>query len=249
MNMKKPNPVISLALAFIVLFSATLSCNVGETEEKTNLFYHYYSFEPEFLLDAFEAGNVDVFSPIDEQPARIPSDQQIPVSWTQDDYLRIANALHEFVWGETLEGWQLNSMDFALGCEKSSIGFQEGNFKFFKIAKTGERESRLQLIINIRPRDKYVFITENEYYPKLVDWSSIDLGQNQLSASDVLQIAENAGGQEKRLLVDNACNISIWLSPDSASYRGWVVHYYRRDDGTTLFQVNIDPVTGEIRSR
>lgn len=169
------------------------------------------------------------------------------MSWTQDDYFRIANALHKFVWGETLDGWQLNNMDFGLGCEEFGIGFQDGNFELFKIVESGERESRIQLIINIRPRSKFVFITKNEYYPKLVDWSSIDLGQNLLSAEDVLQIADNAGGQEKRLSVANACSISLWLSPDSASYEGWRVHYYRKDDGTTLFRIKIDPVTGEIR--
>jgi len=246
--MKRFDPGVSVILALLVLLSATLSCNFDETEKKTNLFNHYYSIEPEVLLDQLEEGQTNVFSPIADEPIDIPPDQQILVPWVQEDYLRIANALYQFVKGETLDSWQLNSMDFTLGCEEVDTGFQHGNFEFFKIVKTGERESRVALIININPRSKYVFITENEYYPKLVNWPSIDLEQNQLSASEVLQMAENAGGQGKRLLVDNACNISIWLSPDSASYTGWVVHYYRRDDGTTLFRVSIDPITGEIRS-
>ncbi|MDQ3004944.1 MAG: hypothetical protein M3R47_06115 [Chloroflexota bacterium] len=238
----------SVILPLLVLVSATLSCNFNETEEKTNLFNHYYSIEPELLLDSLKAGKTNVFFPIAGEPVDIPLDQQILVPWTQNDYLRIANALYEFVNSKTLDSWQLNSMDFASGCEEFDAGFQHGNFEFFKIVKTDERESRIALIININPRGKYVFITENKYYPKLVDWSSIDLEQNQLSASDVLQIAENAGGQAKRLSVDNACNISIWFSPDSASYSGWVAHYYRRDDGITLFQANIDPIKGEIYS-
>ena len=246
--MKQFGPAGSVILALLVLLSATLSCNFDETEEKTNLFNHYYSIEPESLFDALEAGITNVFSPIAEAPVDIPPNQQIPVRWTQDDYLRIANGLYEFARDKTLDGWQLNSMDFALGCEEFDTGLQDGNFEFFKIVKTNERESRIALIININPKGRYVFITENEYYPKLVDWSSIDLEQNQLSASEVLQMVENAGGQEKRLSVDNACNISIWLSSDSARYRGWVVHYYRRDDRTTLFQVTIDPITGEIHS-
>jgi hypothetical protein len=246
--MKRFGPVGSVILAFLVLVSATLSCNFDETEEKTNLFNHYYSIDPEFLLDSLKEGKANVFSPIAEEPVDIPPDQQILVPWTQDDYLRIANALYEFIIGETLDRWQLNTMDFALGCDEFDTGLQHGNLKFFKIVKTGEREARIELIININPRGKYVFVTENKYYPKLVDWSSIDLEQSHIFASEFLQLAENAGGQEKRLSVDNACNISIWLSPDSASYRGWVVHYYRRDDRTTLFQITIDPITGEIHS-
>ena len=248
--MKHLNPAIPIVLGFVGLCAALVLCEVvsDKEEEKTNLFYHYYSIQPESLLHELEVGDVNAFHPIDEEPPFIPLDQQITVPWTQDDYLRIANALYEFVRGETVDGWELHTMNFSLRCEELDIGFQDGNFEFFKIAKTGERESRIQLIINIYPRGQYVFITENEYYPQLVDWDSIDLGQIQLSATDVLRIAENAGGQVNRLSVENACNISLSLSPGSARYKGWFVHYYRRDDRTTLFQVNIDPITGEIHS-
>jgi len=252
--MKRLNPTILVSFVFVVLCGAMtllilLDAVSDKKEERTNLFYHYYSIEPASLLEALEAGNINVFSPVDEEPPLVPSNQQIPVPWTQEDYFRIANALSQFVWGDTdtLEGWQLNSMDFALGCGKVGIGFQDGNFRLFKNVKTDERESRIVRIVNIDPRSKVVFITENEYYPILADWSAIDLGQNLLSAEEILQIAENVGGQEKRLSVKNACDISLLLSPDSASYEGWWVTYTRKDDGTTLFHVDIDPVTGAIR--
>ena len=54
--MKQFGPAGSVILALLVLLSATLSCNFDETEEKTNLFNHYYSIEPESLFDALEAG-------------------------------------------------------------------------------------------------------------------------------------------------------------------------------------------------
>ncbi len=251
--MKRLNPTILVSFALVSLCSAMaliilLDAVSDKKEERTNLFYHYYSIEPTTLLETIEAGNINVFSPIDEKPPHVPSNQQIPVPWTQEDYFRIANALFQFVWGDTdtLEGWQLNSMDFALGCEEVGIGFQDGNFRFFRIAKTDERELRIVRIVNIDPRSKFVFITENEYYPILADWSAVNLGQNLLSAEEILQIAEGAGGQEKRLSVKDACDISLLLSPDSASYEGWWVTYSRRDDDTTLFHVDIDPVTGKI---
>ena len=252
--MKRLNPPILVSLVLVFLCSAMallilLDAVSDKREESTNLFYHYYSIEPASLLEALEAGNVNVFSPIAEEPPFIPPDQQVPVPWTQDDYFRIANALFQFIWGETdtLKSWQLKSMDFHLGCEEVGIGFQDGNFIFFRIAKTDERKSRIVRIVNIDPRSKFVFITENEYYPILADWSAVDLGQNLLSAEEILQIAEGAGGQEKRLSVKDACDISLLLSPDSASYEGWWITYSRRDDRTTLFHLDIDPVTGEIR--
>ena len=249
--MKRLNPVIFILLAFVALCLAlTLPDALSDKkEERTNLFYHYYSIEPSSLVEALNTGDINVFSPIDEEPPSIPLDQQISVAWTQEDYFRIANALFQFIWGntDTLEGWQINSMDFDLGCEAISDGFQNGNFRFFKIKKTDERESRIERIVNIDPGSKFVFITENEYSPRLVDWSAIDLGQSLPSAEDILQIAEKAGGQEKRFSVKNACSISLWIYPSAARYNGWEVYYYRRDDGTTLFHVEIDPITGKIR--
>ena len=246
--MKRLNSSIPLALAFLVLISAMPSCKFSETEKRMNLFNHYYTIEPSSLLDTLKTGKTNVFSPIAEEPAHIPPDQQIPVTWTQDDYLRIADSLFEFIWNDNLDGWKLNSMHFALGCANYSVGFQNGNFRFFKNIEKNGRESRIVRIINIDPRSKFVFVTENEYYPKLVSWSSIDIGRTQLSARDILKIAENAGGHEKRLSVENACDISMLLSPDYASYNGWEVDYSRNDAGTSLYHIQIDPHTGEIRS-
>ena len=129
--MKTRYPAVSIILAFVALFGAAFSCNFGGTEKKTNIFNHYYSIEPKSLLDKLEAGNANIFSPIAEEPPFISPDQQIPVPWMQEDYLRIANALNEFVWGETLDGWQLNSMNFELECTEVGIGLQDGNFRFF----------------------------------------------------------------------------------------------------------------------
>ncbi len=244
--MKEFSSGVSVILASVALFGAVLSCSFNEGEERTNLFHHYYSIEPDTLLDMLESGNTSVFSPISEEPSLIPSGQQIPVTWTQEDYFNIANALFEFVWNDNLDGWQLNSMHFALGCAKYHVGLQDGNFRFFKNIEKNGRVSRIVRIVNIDPRNKFIFVTENEYSPNLVNWSSIRFEHNQPSADEILQIADNAGGQEKRLSVENACDISMLLSPDYASYNGWEVNYTRRDDGTSMFRVQIDPYTGEI---
>jgi hypothetical protein len=233
-----------------------LRCNIGilvllaswadREEEKTNNFSQLYSIEPASLLEDLEQGKRNVFSPIAEEPLWPPPDQQIPVPWTQEDYLRIANAMFEFIWNDTLTGWQLNDMYFNLGCTKYDIGFQSGIFTFFKNKEVNGNKFRIERTVNIDPRDKTIYITENEYHPRLVEWSSIDLVRNKFSADEILQIADEAGGKTQRLSVENACEISLLLSPGSARYKGWWIRYFESKNDATLFRADIDPSTGEV---
>lgn len=251
-NTNTRNSLVITIIGTISLVAVVFSCWVilgdamsDKREERTNIFYHYYNIEPTSLLEALEAGNINVFSPIDEEPPLIPPNQQVHVPWTQQDYFRIVNALFLFSRGDTMEGWKLNRMDFDLDCSKFGLGFQDGNFRFFKIVNIRERESRIVRIVNIDPRNKFVFITENEYYPMLAKWSAINFGQYSLSADMILQIADNASGWKKRQSVENACDISLFLYPDYASYNGWKVSYYRKDDGKSFYHIEIDPITGK----
>lgn len=244
--MKHPNPSISITLALTILFAAMLSCNIGQTEKRTTLFDQYYIVEPSTLMDSLKNDDMSVFSPVSDKPGLLPVKQQRPVNWLQADYFYIANTLYEGVLGKTLQDWQISSMDFRLGCSKIQNGFQNGRFTFFKVVQEKEQESRLVRPIDIDPRGNFVHTTEWKYYPKLVDWEIIDIAQLKISADFALQIAESNGGEEKRKLVGNACNISLGLYPNSSSYRGWEVSYTRKDDRTSFFHVQIDPYTGEI---
>jgi hypothetical protein len=237
---------IPLALTLIALFGAILSCNFDETEQKAIIFSQYYKINSESLLDSLKTGETDVFSKVDEQPEHVPQDQQIAVNWTQTDYLYIASLLDKYVLGEALADWQLNRMGFTLGCPNSGVGFQTGDFEFFKVTKKQEREARTTLFINIDPRSNFIYVSKSEYYPKLVDWTSIDLATVKVTANNALQRAENNGGRDNRLSVNNACEISLGLAPDAARYKGWRVSYIRNDNRDSLFLINIDPQTGEI---
>jgi hypothetical protein len=246
--MKHLNSTISVILAPVILFAMTLSCNIGQTEDKTALFDQYYTIEPMSLMDSLKNGNMTAFSPVSEEPELLPVDQQLAVDWLQADYFYIANTLYDSVLGETLQDWQLNSMDFRLGCSKIRNGFQNGRFEFFKVIKDKENESRISRFIDIDPRGNFVHVKEWKYYPKLVDWEIIDMAHLKISADLALQIAENNGGEERRQSIGDACNISLVLSPSPASDKGWVVIYTRNDDGTSFFRIQIDPITGKIRS-
>ena len=222
-------------------------------EEKTNLFNQLYRIEPESLLAEIEHGNTVVFFPIDEDPPWPSPNQQIPVPWTQEDYLRITNALFEFIWSDTLTDWQINLMLFGSGCRKPDVGLQYGIFTFFKNKEIDGNKSRMERIVNIDARDRTVYIAENRYDPNLVDWSFIAIDENLLSAEEALQRTETLGGKEKRLSVMNACNISLSLNHDVGWWNDelwWSVHYSGKDDKDrpiSIFTVDINPYTGEQR--
>ena len=197
--MKRFISAISLPISLFLICVACFGILVliesisDRREEKTNLFNQMYRIEPESLLAEIEHGNTAVFFPIDEDPPWPSPDQQLPVPWTQGDYLRITNALFEFIWSDTLSGWQLNLMLFGSGCTKSDVGLQYGIFAFFKNEETHVNKSRIERIVNIDSRNKTIYIAENKYDPNLVDWSAIDLNENLLSAEEALQISESVG--------------------------------------------------------
>jgi hypothetical protein len=246
---------ISLFLTCVACFGVLvlLESISDRREEKRNLFSQLYSIQPESLLDGLEQGRIGVFIPIDEEPPWPSPDQQITVPWTQEDYLRITNALFAFIWSDTLADWQLNDMSFGSDCEKYDIGLQYGSFTFFKNEEINGNKIRMERFVSIDSRDKTVYATENKYYPRLVDWPSIALIENLLSAEEALQRAENAGGKEKRLSVANACDISLLLNQDVGLWNKkwwWKAYYSQRDDKglqTTRFSVDINPYTGELR--
>jgi len=241
--MKRVSPIF---LVVTILFVTMLSCNIGQTEEKTTLFDQYYTIEPSSLMDSLNNGDMNAFTPVSEEPELLPVEQQLPVDWLQADYFYIANTLYDDVLGKTLQGWQLKGMDFRLGCSKIQNGFQNGRVEFFKVVKEKEQESRFIRFIDIDPRGNFVHVKEWEFYPNLANLEAIDLEQLKISADHALEIAESSGGEVKRQSVGNACNISLGLYPNSAGYRGWEVIYTRRDDRTSFFHIQIDPITGEV---
>jgi hypothetical protein len=244
-TMKHGKSTYSVILAAVILVLAMLSCNVDEREDQINLFSQYYTIEPASLLASLKHGEM-AFTPISQRPEFVPFDQQVIVDWSQADYFYIANALYEGVLGKTLLGWQLSSMDFALGCSQVQNGLQNGRFSFFSVVKDDDQGLRLTRFIDIDPSNNFVHVSEEKYSPNLVDLKSIDMAQLNISADQALQITESNGGEEKRASVNNACSISLALNLDRRDRWYWDVYYTRSDDRTLFFDIQIDPYTGEI---
>jgi hypothetical protein len=231
-------------MLLIMFLSLTFACqffSFGREEEISNK-EAYYAIDPNTILDSLAQGATNVFTPQIATPEFESSIQGEPVEWSQSDYFRIADALHEFVWNESLDEWNLDGMTFGMDCKDVDYGSQYANFRFYKVVHTREKESRLVHNIYIFPAENSVWWTEIEYYPKLANWGSLDQKQIKVSVNDALQIAETNGGRKARLEVNNKCKfaaiIPIW------EYEGWNLTY---TSDAKLFNINIDPLTGEYR--
>lgn len=220
--------------------------NVVDPESEEQVFQErkYFGIDPNTILGSLTHGESNTFSPLDTTPSRIPPLLSVhPVQWRSFDYYQIALALHKYFMGESAESWNLSSVSFEMACADTSYGPQDGDFVFIKTVKTRERESRLKSSIAIEPWSNSVNIQESEYYPKLIDWATLNFVQLKISAEEALQIAETNGGVNARLSVKNACQIFLTLAP-GGRYKDWQVTYIRSNDQIYLFRIHIDPLTG-----
>jgi hypothetical protein len=239
---------IRVATFVIAIATTMLSCKLIQQESQKTTRQGFYGIQPETLLDALAHGDSNAFVPVSEQDVdRSAPPTGSPVNWTQSDYFQIVDAFYKLVLQDSLDDWNINSIDLARRCKDADVGWQDGSFEFFKIVRDkNNQEILISRFIEVDPSSKVVLLWEREFSPYVVDRSSIDLAKIKFDGEKVLQIAEDGGGREARLSVNNACSIRVGLSPDSPKYRGWNSVYTRSDSGTSAFQINVDPFNGEI---
>ncbi len=211
-----------------------------------------YTINSETILTSLDQGKTNVFTSVpldyDETASRIRAPGSL--AWQQKDYMRIANALHQFVWGESLEGWQLIEARFEMDqCQDMTGGLDKGEFYFYR--KQADSYAIHNLLIS--PLYDEIVTAEMTYYPKT--WKSIDLDQVSVhSTDDALLLAEENGGRDARTPAKGMCNINIDLvqytkydlhsHPFNLYDWGWEIRYGL--EGSSGFGVIIDPYTDKI---
>jgi hypothetical protein len=202
-----------------------------------------YSINSETILSSLEDGNANVFTPEMATPS-VPIFEE-PISWSQADYLKIADALNEFVWNEPLDDWKLFSMDFITACHDDPRGFGLGDLYFFKTIfhKNGKLgETGRGYLISPQYGDVEWGGRQNFPYPFPSGWKSVDLEKVKITAEDALRIADENGGRKSRMSVQNQCKINVSLS----GYTNWEVYIYSYKTGNSIFRMVIDPYTGKV---
>lgn len=229
--------IVFLPLIIALLLGSTISCNIDQREDETIIATKYFRIEPASILESISQGKKDAFISINDEPQLSSSSKSEPVAWDQADYFQIAEALHELVWGESLETWKLYRMNFTLGCDQVDTGLQYAQFVFFTVING--QKTRVEHFIEIDPSRKFAQAMETKYDPNLANWKAIDLSKVKISAREALQIAEKDGGLEKRTAAKNECSVSVGISRDTVIYDGWLVDY-----SPSIFLDKIDPATG-----
>ena len=214
-----------------------------------------YTFNPQTINASLDRGDIDVFSvappePEDGWPRLWPPGS---FAWNQKDYMKIANALHQFVWKESLEDWQLVYAGFQVRQCHDVLGkFDIAALSFYK--RNGVRNIVHGMWID--PLHGIVTIGDDSGYVGI--WKGIDLKNIPVNSADTaLQMAEENGGREARLLAKNECYIYILFAPyvlkhsflSHPFYRydwGWSIRYVN-DALTAIFNMTIDPYTGKYK--
>ena len=232
-----------LGIAYIYVYdpflpeARSLPVGIGDFRDRNS-----YQIDPTAILAALDSGATDVFTPVDSsQPDGVPDES---VSWQQEDFIKVARALNQTVWSEPLSGWKLYSMHFSSACQDDPRGFTEGDFYYFRTTfrDNGKIRFTTQDFFISLPAEQATWAGGANFAHPLFGWENIRLGRIQITAEDALTIAEENGGRESRLLVDNNCSIHVALSGDNI----WRVYSYHDDTRALLFRIEIDPFTGRI---
>jgi len=243
--MNKQATSISLIIILFILMGIFSACQSTE-----NLDRRYPStigtfnntgdltINPMTILDALNRGEINVFTPTLATPSAetiLPSGS---IHWTQSDYLKVADALSQFVWKEPLEGWLIYHIAFNKECHDNLSGFDSADMIYYKTV--GWQKMYTARYIQIYPLASIVSWGGGTDFPISDGWATIDLTKFRITADDALRIAEENGGKEARLKVGNKCNIFLSTSNHNDD-DSWDLGYYYGVN----FEMIIDPYSGK----
>jgi hypothetical protein len=215
------------------------SCTLLENTDRRVTGEYVFSIKPDTILQSIVNREEGVFSPVSDE-SELTELYPNSVSWRQSDYLHIADALHTFVWNESLQDWNLDHMSFLLPCNQVGTGFQQASFSFFRNNAIDEN-SEIEHQIDIYPGRKTINAWEFVYNSKLIRMNSLEVTAGMLTAEEALTGAESNGGLENRVALGNKCETSVMLSPNTVDHYEWKIYYSPGD-----YTITLDPFTGEL---
>lgn len=238
--------VILFGLIFI-LFLFNYDRNLDEEEGLRNPGYlssypetGSVGINSESILLSLDQGNTNVFTPLPEN-SNITELDNIPFSWKQADFLKIASTFGQSTWDDSMSAkdWNAYFLIFETSCRGDLSGFHFAGITYFKPTEISGKKVYATRYIEIDPYYSTVKWGDGATYPQpiLRKWQDFDWADSTVTAEDALRISEEHGGKEARAQVSNECLIYISTSTDNNK---WYVDYISTD-----FATYVDPFTGE----
>jgi hypothetical protein len=207
-----------------------------------------YSINPETSLEELNDGKTDIFMPALKTPIYddvAPSWGPGSFAWEPEDYFKVADALHQKNWNESLQKWKLFSASFDLfqcvdvsRIDHVTFGFYQSHGNWYYLVHNITIDLEYGLI--------YAGDDDGRYTGR---WKDIDFGKAVVDKADkALLIAEQNGGEEARLsLVDkDDCSINIFLAPFVLDQKNWGWRVTYESGKSFIYDIVIDPYTGEF---
>jgi hypothetical protein len=205
-----------------------------------------YAIDPATILTSLDRGETDLFMPISHKSV----DSQLPV-WNQQDHLRIANALHQFVWKESLEDWDLYDATFWVTQRADKfVGIDNAYLVYFRHKDNGY----IVHSISIDLIGAEVQTGESLY--QVQGWKGFKLSELTINSVDqILAISAENSGRDACSAEKNECRIRVSLGSYLAAYDflsiplyryewNWAISYYDKN-GDTIFRMTVDPNSGK----
>jgi hypothetical protein len=210
-----------------------------------------YTFDPYTILSSLDRESTDLFVlvPTESEKGLQPLAAPGTFNWNQQDYLRIANAIHKHVWGSSLKEWQLIRALFNVyQCHDVINRIDQVDFSFYG----KENNSYVVHGIRINPLEGVITTGQDHFN---YNGKRIELDEVKLSSFDsALLVAEQNGGSEARLRANTECSIDALLAPYvlpgflNQFDWGWNIGYYDKSpsgNNRIVFSINIDPYSGD----
>jgi len=133
--------VLLLALCTVcIIFASSIGNQIGPGSTSDFPQHGEYKINSQTIIASLDRGDTEVFMPELETP-EVSNQSLSPIFWRQLDYLKVANALHEFVWHEPLTSWNIYAATFNTDCTAATRGFGAGQITYFKTVWINELPS------------------------------------------------------------------------------------------------------------
>jgi len=151
----------------------------------------------------------------------------MPIRWSQNDFLEVAQAYGKVIWQDDLSLWHLYKVIFDQRCDNSNDQFTNAEFLYYQEITEGEDKLYAVRAIYLDPEYGMLTWGEDTGYPRpsFLGWVNVDQNIAKVPAERAVALADARGGSEFRK-TEKHCDLSAILWPTGNGRIDWLIAYY-----------------------